>query len=126
MWFLILVVTILSAIFLVYTAFPMVMMLKGAHNSGIEIPRGVMAVGYFWGVIGWFSDVVFNTFPAWFIFRTLDIRGLTFSDRIQQYTDMIGAGYDLDLDHDEVRKWARLMNYCDPNHIRNVPSTWEL
>jgi hypothetical protein len=94
-------------------------MVEGAKKAGIETPRGIRITGKIWYVIGGPSDIIFNTIPAWLIFREVSFVGVTFSQRIQTYVDMMYVGGDIDED---VLKWANFLNYCDPGHITKVPS----
>ena len=98
--------------FAIYTAFLVVCSLKAIEAQGVELPIGMKWVGYFWLLVGWPADVLFNHTWGRVIFG--EGRGLTFSEHVQWRVDN-GLVTPVTL------KWARFLNAAAPNHIKRLP-----
>lgn len=105
-------VTTVLATFVVYTAFLTLCTAKRMLAAGVPLPWDLKFVCYFWLLVGWPADVVYNWTRGTIRHRKLP-RELTYSSRIQGLVEKGKADA-------ETLAWANLLNAGDENHIRGV------
>lgn len=96
----------------VFTAFLVLCTARRILDSGTEMPKGMLAVAYFWLVVGWPCDVLFNQTYGRLIFG--EARGITFSAHVQWRVDN-------GLITPKTLMWANFLNAGMENHIKRLP-----
>lgn len=99
-----------AANFCVETGFMAVASAKRVIDAGAA-PRDIKAVAYFWLVVGWPADVLFNWTRGSWEFKEFP-RELTFSSRVQRH---VRESSDWRLGR--ALHWANILNLIWPGHI---------
>lgn len=107
-WF---VIFAIASTFLVETAFVEVVAAKAMLKRGLFTTE-LRLVAYFWLIVGYPADFVFNLTRGMIMFRTLRPGGWLFSARIDHYMRNPSACKRLDT----AVRWAALLNTLDPGH----------
>jgi hypothetical protein len=106
-------ITIAASTFVVETAFIQVITYKGLKKRGLLLPE-MVPQAYFWLIIGYPADIVFNEIRGRIMFRDWSSRGFLFTNRIQYYMDHPDKCKRMGL----AIKWANTLNAIDPGHVR--------
>lgn len=106
------VLTLALIPFAIYSAFLVLCTLKAIEAQGVELPLGMKWIGYFWLIVGWPADVLFNQTWGRVIFG--EARGLTFSEHVQWRIDN-------GLVTPKTLMWARFLNSAAPDHVKRMP-----
>lgn len=106
-----LLITILFSTFTVETAFVQVVTSKAMLKRGL-LTKEFRLVAYFWLLVGYPADFVFNLTRGMLMFRTLRPCGWLFSARIDYYMRNPALCKNIDL----AVRWGALLNTLDPGH----------
>lgn len=107
-----LAIALISSTFAVYTAFLALASAKRLRDAGVPIPWDMRAVCWFWYVVGWPADVLFNWLRGTWMYRESP-REFTFSARVQRHYRKTGGKR-----KDKANEWAALLTGADPGHIK--------
>lgn len=107
-----LIVAVVSAMFVIMTAFPLVMTLKRLQAEGVWMPFGVRVVGRLWALVGLPADAVYNLACGTWQFREAP-KELLFSHRVQRLVRSSS-----EWRREKALRWAGFLNACDPGHIK--------
>lgn len=106
-----LAVVVLASTFTVETAFVQVVTSKAMLKRGL-LTKEFRLVAYFWLLVGYPADFVFNVTRGMIMFRTLNPHGAFFSQRIDYYMHNPTRCKKLD----KAVQWGALLNTLDPGH----------
>lgn len=101
----------IASTFLVETAFVEVVAAKAMLKRGL-LTTELRLVAYFWLIVGYPADAIFNLTRGVIMFRELNPHALLFSPRIDFYMRNPNRCKKLD----RAVRWAALLNTLDPGH----------
>ena len=104
-----LIVVIALSTFAVETAFVYVSIAKKILRL-YKIPLDLKCIAYFWLIVGYPADIVFNWTRGTIMFLEFP-RELLFTSRIQRLI------YDKGWRGEKAQEWAEIMNEVDPGHV---------
>ena len=104
--------------FVVETAFVYALTVKHLLKLKVKLPLEMKAIAYFWLIIGYPSDILFNVFRGTVMFRELPHEGL-FTHRVQRHIDKnhLLLPENRNWRYDKALEWALVLNAIDPDHI---------